>query len=137
MNPIKKFLPFMRVLILESCLRTHKCLCLTRVRNKGHSCCAKITHTAATKYPAVLPLFFEHLQHDLLSSHPLAMCNMPSCGEGCIYPGGIYFQKMILGVMTVRFQFTVPVVYPPRWLVSLSTLACDAIHATTKILQQR
>ena len=45
----------MRVLILESCLE-HKFLCLTRVRNKDHSCCAKITHAAATKYPAVLPL---------------------------------------------------------------------------------
>ena len=76
----------MRVHILESCLRTHKYLCLTRVHNKDHSCCAKITHAAATKYPAVLPLFFKHLQHDLLSSHPLATCNMPSCGEGCICP---------------------------------------------------
>jgi len=47
-------------------------------------------------------------------------------------PGDVYFQKISLGAMTVGFQFTVPVVYPPRYLVSLSTLACDAICATKK-----
>jgi len=41
------------------------------------------------------------------------------------------FKKLSLGAMTVGFQCTVPVVYPLVYLVSLFTVACNAIHATT------
>jgi len=38
------------------------------------------------KVPSSSAPFFKHLQHDLSPSHPLAMCSMPSCGEGCKCP---------------------------------------------------
>ena len=136
----------MRVLILESCLCTHKFWCLTRVCNKDHSCFAKINYnhficcchrppplmpqsSSAPFFSSTCSMIYCHLIH-LLHATCLPVEKV------AFVPGDIYFRKMILGAMTVRFQFTVPVVYPPTLLVSLSTLACDAIRATTKILWQ-
>ena len=126
MNAIKKvFAIYMRVLILESCLRTQFFVSYMSAQQRSFLLC-----------PAVLPLFFfEHLTIYCHLIHLLHATCLPVEKVACV-PGEVYFQKMSLGAMTVIFQFTVPMVYPPRYLVSLSTLACIAIHAMKKILWQ-